>query len=57
MILLAKRKPEFSSLRTAVISKVETLQNKVQEAVREEDIDKGDQLSDIFVELGCSHID
>lgn len=52
LILLARKKKEFESIQEVVISKIEHLQGKVQEAVDDNDAEKGDQLSDIFVELG-----
>ena len=39
-----------------VINHVSSLTPKIDEAVAEKDIDKGQQYADIFVELGISHL-
>lgn len=56
MILLAKRKKQFEGLINVVVNKIEKLQARVQEAVDTQDSEKGDQLCEIFVELGRSHV-
>lgn len=53
LIILSRKKPEkFASIRETVISKVSHLIGKVDQAVAEQDEMLGEQLSDIFVELG-----
>lgn len=56
LILLAKKKKEFSSISELVISRVGLLSAKVETAVKEKDPEKGDHLTEIFVELGLSNM-
>lgn len=55
LISVARKKANFSSIKQAVISKVEHLIGKVDQAVAENDEELGEQLMDIFVELGRDH--
>lgn len=56
LIQLARKKEQFASIKEVVISKVEHLVTKVDQAVQEQDEELGQQLTDIFVELGTGHI-
>lgn len=43
-------------IKDVVFSKIEHLIGKVDQAVQEKDEELGEQLSDIFVELGQGHV-
>lgn len=57
LIQLAKKKEIFSSIKQMVIEKVQLLVGRVKQAVSEKDEELGEQLMDIFVELGLGHIE
>eukprot|EP00347_Sterkiella_histriomuscorum_P023855 403333152 len=57
LISLSRKQPEkFASIREAVVEKISRLTHRVDQAVKEKDEILGEQLIDIFVELGQSHI-
>ena len=58
LLILSRKNPaKFSQLRELVVSKVNLLIGRVNQAVKEKDENLGDQLTDIFVELGKTYIE
>ncbi|CDW74356.1 arm repeat-containing protein [Stylonychia lemnae] len=57
LITLSRKDPaKFESIREAVIQKVGSLMSRVDQAIDERDENLGEQLTEIFVELGQTHI-
>lgn len=57
LINVAGKKRQFETIKETVMSKVSLLVSKVDQAVEEKDEELGEQLIDIFVELGQGHIE
>jgi hypothetical protein len=57
LIGLARKNEKFASINDVVLSKVELLVQKVDQAVAARDEELAEQLQDIFVELGSGHLE
>lgn len=57
LISLTRKNEKFSSIRDIVIKNVEHLITRVDQIVAQKDEELGEQLMDIFIELGLSHLE
>lgn len=57
LISLTRKNEKFSSIRDTVIKNVEHLITRVDQIVAQKDQELGEQLMDIFIELGLSHLE
>lgn len=56
LISLARKNEKFGAINDLVLSKINHLMQKVDQAVSERDEELAEQLTDIFVELGNGHL-
>jgi len=57
LISLSRKKEKFSSIREVVLKNVEHTINRVDLIVAQKDEELGEQLMDIFIEIGLSNLE